>query len=437
MKIALIQPEFKAPDLCESPVITDVYSRIHSHFLRWYNPNLGLLTISAFIPKDWDITYLHQPPGDVDYSERYDIVALSCMTREAEAVYEISKRFRRKGSHTVIGGIHASVFPEEAGRYADTVFIGEAENTFPGFLNDFQSGQPAKYYKSQIPVDLTQSPRPRFDLLPKRYPVYPIQTTRGCPHGCEFCAASLYGNAYRYKEIDQVIDEIAYLKSLTFNPFIMFTDDNLFVNKSRSMELLEKLIPLNVQWQAITDVSLADKPDLLRLLYRAGCREILLGFESLNAEHLRRMESKSWKSRRVKDYQSCIQKTQKAGILVRGAFILGFDNQTPEEFQWLKRFIRDNKIMAQFSVLTPVPGSKLYSKYKKAGRLRKDKTWKHYNFLDCVFKHPTMTGEELEQAAADLFSFTYSAEHTAIIKHDMIQTEKRSPRHFARRRASG
>lgn len=191
------------------------------------------------------------------------------------------------------------------------------------------------------------------------------------------------------------------------------------------MKLLEKLIPLNVQWQAITDVSLADRPDLLRLLYRAGCREAILGFESLNAEHLRRLESKSWKSRRVKNYQPYIQKIQEAGIMVKGAFILGFDEQTPEEFQLIKRFIQKNKIMAQFSILTPVPGSKLYSKYKKTGRLRKDKTWKHYNFLDCVFKHPIMTGEELEQAAADLFSFTYSAEHTARIKHDMIQTEKR------------
>ncbi len=426
MKIALIQPKFTFPGLCCSPIITSALSDIHTYFLRWNTPNLGLLTIAAYIPEDWDISYIHKEAKEIDCFEDFDLVALSCMTREAETVYEISSRFRKKGIYTVVGGIHASVFPEEAHRYADTVFVGEAEETFPRFLQDFRAGQAAEIYQSPDPVDLTLSPKPRFSILPHRYPGYPIQTTRGCPHGCEFCAASLYGRKYRYKEIDQIIDEISYLKSLVSNPFIVFSDDNLFVNKPRSLKLLEKLIPLKVEWQAITDVSTADDPELLRLLYRAGCREIFLGLESLNPDHIRNIDPNGWKSRRVKHYQACIQKIKHEGIRVLGAFILGFDDQTPEDFQAVKQFVLDNHIMPQYSILTPVPGSKLYSKYKKAGRLLKDKSWRYYNFLDCVFKHPIMTAEELETAIADLYKSTFTREHMSLIIKDMIQAKKRN-----------
>ncbi len=137
------------------------------------------------------------------------------------------------------------------------------------------------------------------------------------------------------------------------------------------------------------------------------------------------MDPNGWKSKRVKHYQACIHTIKQEGIRVLGAFILGFDDQTPEDFQAVKQFVLDNNIVPQYSLLTPVPGSKLYTKYKEAGRIRKDKTWKYYNFLDCVFKHPGMTAEEMETAVADLYKSTFTNEHMSRITSEMIQAEKR------------
>lgn len=325
-----------------------------------------------------------------------------------------------------MGGIHATVLPDEAKKYADTVIAGEAEETFPQFIEDYRNNKQQPFYYSKNEVDITKSPIPRFDLIGKKYQNYPIQTTRGCPHNCKFCAATrIYGKKYRHKEVDQVIEEIKFLISIKENPFIIFVDDNMFVNKSFSVGLLEKLIPFKLKWQALTDVSIGQDKEFLKLLYRAGCKELFIGFESLNPETIAHLHKSKWKARRINEYKSVIENIQDNGIRVFGSFIIGFDRDTREDFESIKNFVIENKFLCQFSILTPFPGTELYEEFRESGRLLENKSWKYYTFYDCVIKHPSFTADELEKTQADLCGTVFSKKNYARVLSNLIEAYKR------------
>jgi radical SAM superfamily enzyme YgiQ (UPF0313 family) len=225
--------------------------------------------------------------------------------------------------------------------------------------------------------------------------------------------------------VDQVIEEIKFLKSVKNNPFIIFVDDNMFVNKSFSHNLLEKLTALEIRWQALTDVSVGEDREFLKMLYRAGCKELFIGFESVNSENIEEIDTSRWKSRRVEEYQSMVRNIQENGIRVLGAFILGFDKDREEDFQRIKDFIVENKILGQITILTPLPGTKLYEEFEKSGRLLKDKSWKYYNFLDCVIRHPRLSGDQLERTVAELLKVIYSPEHYGRVLSRLVQAHKK------------
>jgi len=275
-------------------------------------------------------------------------------------------------------------------------------------------------------VDVRKSPIPRYDLLQKGFQNYPIQTTRGCPHNCKFCCVSrIYGKSYRRKDSEQVVEEIKFLKSLKKNPFVIFVDDNIFVDKSQSFQLLECILPLDIRWQAITDVSLGEDKEFLRLLYRAGCKEVFLGFESMNPENISDLQKSRWKAKKVRKYKEIVRNIQENGIRVFGAFILGFDKDTEEDFRSIRDFVVENKILGQFTILTPIPGTELYEEYRKADRIIKERSWEYYTFTDCVIKHPRFTPEELEKTVADLYRITYSKEHYARVLGNLVKAYRR------------
>lgn len=426
MKIGFIEPVYKDSLIAFNKHTRLIFEERRKYLPAWNNPELGLLTVSALVPDNWEVKYIDSFLDEMDNIEKFDIIGIGGMTRQADDIYKISKKFKQKGTHIVIGGIHATIVPDEVKKYADTVIIGEAEEIFPQFIDDFCNDKVKSVYSSNNIVDITKSPVPRFDLLQKNYMNYPIQTTRGCPHGCKFCSTTqIYGKKFRHKEVDQVIEEIKFLKSVKDNPFIIFVDNNMFINKTFSYDLVEKLIPLKIIWQAQTDISIGKDKNFLKLLYRAGCKELFIGFESVNPENIKDINKSHWKSKQVYQYRSNVKNIQENGIRIFGAFILGFDKDTKEDFKKIKDFVIENKILGQFTILTPLPGTELYEEFKKSGRLLKGKSWKYYNFSDCVIKHPNFTADELEKSIAELYRVTYSQENYARVLSNLIKAYKK------------
>jgi radical SAM superfamily enzyme YgiQ (UPF0313 family) len=426
MKIGFIEPVYRDTLIAFNKHMRRVIGERRKYFPVWRNPELGLLTVAAMVPSTWEVKYIESFFDEIDYREKFDIIAIGGMTGQADDIYKIAREFKRRGTYIVIGGVHATILPEEAMKYAGTVITGEAEDIFPQFLDDYSKKCPKPVYTSTNEIDIKKSPIPRFDLLKKDYMNYPIQTTRGCPHNCKFCVTSkIYGRSFRFKEATQVVEEVKFLKSVKNNPFVIFVDNNMFVNKSFSYELLEKLIPLNIKWQAQTDVSIGDDDDLLKLISKAGCRELFIGFESVNPKNIKDINKSQWKSKKVNDYGTVVKNIQNYGIRILGAFILGFDKDTREDFDKIREFVVENKILAQFTILTPLPGTALYTEFKKSNRLLEDRPWKYYNFADCVIKHPIFSKDELERTAAELYEMTYSREHYARVLSSLIESYKK------------
>ena len=236
-------------------------------------PSLSLLIIASVTSEDIEVDYVEVP--DVSQIRElnldYDLVAITSYSAQIYEAYELAGRYKGAGIPVVIGGTHVTAEPEEAKRYADSIVIGEAEPVWPKLIEDFKNGRLQPFYKEEHPgtYALSDSLIPRYELLePEKYNRITVQTSRGCPHDCEFCAGSkLFGSGFRQKPVDLVVKEIKGIKEKWPTPFIEFADDNSFVDKKWSKDLLKALIPLEIKWFTETDISVADDDELLKLMY--------------------------------------------------------------------------------------------------------------------------------------------------------------------------
>jgi radical SAM superfamily enzyme YgiQ (UPF0313 family) len=374
---------------------------------------LSILILAALSPEDYEIEIIDESLDPIDFDKNYDLVAITCCTQQAKRAYEISEVFRRKKIKTVLGGIHPTVCSDEASKNADSVVVGECEDLWPKLLKDFEAGELKKVYKQTGLVDLKKAPLPRYDLIKYLdYKMFWIQTSRGCPHDCNFCVASkIYGGKFRYKSVEQVVEEIKLIKSVSLNPRISFADDNMFVNKNNAKSLLEKIIPLNIRWFAQTDISVAEDTELLKMLKRSGCSILFIGFESLSEEELKNVNRNNWKAKRVKYYKEYIHKIQSFGIGIFGAFIIGFDSDDEDSINTTCDFIKESNIYApQISVLTPYPGCALREQLANQNRIL-DKDWNYYTGQDVTFKPNKMSEKELQKQLVNSFRSIYNREH--------------------------
>lgn len=382
-------------------------------------PSLGLLTLAGLTPPHWDVVYLEvrdlaevpDLPGD------FDLVAISSFSAQIKEAYALAERYRKAGTTVVLGGLHVSAVPEEARHFADAIVIGEGEPLWPTVLADFERGELQPVYRWEgTQFDLTQAPMPRFDLLDTdRYNRITVQTQRGCPFRCEFCAASMrIAPQYKVKPVAKVIDEIRKIKDVWRHPFIEFADDNTFVHKPHSKELMRALIPEGIRWFTETDISVAEDEELLSLMRESGCAQILIGLESPNIGSLTGLEMRgNWKARQLDRYKRSIERIQRHGITVNGCFILGLDGADTTSFDEIWQFVQDSELYeVQITVMTPFPGTPLYTRLENEGRLLYPGEWDRCTLFDVNFQPKNMSVAELETGLRELGSKIYNEEFT-------------------------
>ena len=377
-------------------------------------PSLGLLTVAALTPPDVEVVYreIDELPGEGEL-EMFDLVGISSFTAMIDDAYALAERYRAAGVPVVLGGLHVTLMPDEAAAHADAIVTGGAEGAWPQLVADFQAGRMEPRYDG-MRRDVFRDPwyaKPRFDLLAGRpYNRVTVQTSRGCPLNCEFCAASLrITRGFQQKPVELAIAEIADAVAQVDRPFLELADDNSFVNKKWGKRFLRALAPMEVLWFTETDISVADDPELLDLLADSGCRQILVGLESPDADGLAGMDPHDWKRRHADHYLEAIERIQSRGVTVNGCFILGLDGDTPETFERVRDFVTQSGLLeVQLTVQTPFPGTPLYDRLRREGRLPADRYWDRCTLFDVNYRPKNMSVEELEAGMRWLFGEIYN-----------------------------
>jgi len=386
-------------------------------------PSLSLLTLAALTPDSFDISYheiedirkMGEPPA-------CDVAAIASYSAQIKDAYWLADRYHALGARTVMGGLHVTALPDEALQHADSIVVGEGELGWPDLLVDLARGQLERTYGPDgREFDLADAPMPRFDLLDvERYNRLTVQTQRGCPWRCEFCAASIrLTSRYKVKPVDKVLAEIHEIKRLWPGPFIEFADDNSFVKRGHSKELLRALVGEHIRWFTETDIAIADDPELLELMHASGCAEVLIGLESPTASGVDGVETRrNWKRGRFDDYADAIERIQSHGIAVNGCFVLGLDGDGPGVFDAVEAFVRrSGQFDVQITVMTPFPGTPLYERLLAEGRLLEPTAWERCSLFDVNFRPLHMSAERLQDEALELGRRLYTEEERTARRH--------------------
>jgi len=379
-------------------------------------PSLSLLTLAGMTPDSFEVSY-HEVADLrlLDELPPCDIAAIASFSAQIKDAYTLSDRYRALGVRTVLGGLHVTARPDEAAQHADAIVIGEGEIGWPELLEDLANGSLKPVYAPNgREFDLADAPMPRFDLLDMdRYNRITVQTQRGCPWRCEFCAASIrLTPMYKTKPVARVIAEIREIKRLWPRPFIEFADDNSFVNRRHSKELLRALAGENIRYFTETDISVADDPELLSLLRESGCAEVLIGLESPTAAGIDGVELRNnWKRGRFDQYRAAIERIQGHGVAVNGCFVLGLDGDGPDEFDAVADFVTESGLFdVQITVLTPFPGTPLYDRLLAEGRLLEPTAWERCSMFDVNFQPKHMSPETLQHELVELGRRLYTTD---------------------------
>jgi len=343
-------------------------------------PPLGLLTVAALFPETWETRLIDQNVRDVTDPDLAwaDMVFVSAMTIQRDAVRDILARSRRLGVTTVAGGPLFTTAPEDFPE-ADHLVLGEAELTFPPFLDDLARGCAQRTYTTDGRADLAQTPLPRWELLDTRdYAAMNIQYSRGCPFDCEFCdITQLFGRRPRTKSREQLTAELDALHTRGWKGGVFFVDDNFIGDRNK---LKRELLPTIIAWQeehgrpfsffTESSIDLADDPQLMALMVQAGFTEVFVGIETPHEEGLH--ESGKVQNRN-RDLLESVKRIQRAGLQVQGGFIVGFDSDPASIFEKQIRFIQESGIVtAMVGMLTALRGTKLHQRLADEGRLLRD-----------------------------------------------------------------
>ena len=367
-------------------------------------PSLTLPTLAALVPTDINatITLCDEMCQKVDYDKvHYDVVALSFDTASSKQAYKHVAEFKKRGSYIVLGGYHVSSLPQEGMLYADSVIIGAGENSIPQFFVDFKNGVPKQLYDNQH-YDASQIKVPRRDLQmrTKSLSIPTIIADRGCNNRCEFCAISQMWRS-KPRPIKNVIDEI---KSLKTDKLIFF-DPNFFEPKEYALELMAELQKLNIRWGCNATADFAFQDDLLAAARKSNCTGVLIGFESLSEDSLKTVNKRY---HNTDSYKEIVDRIHRYKISVNGCFVLGFDHDTEESLLQMPEKIDHLGLdMVRFAILTPLPGSKLFTDLDAQNRII-TRDWSNYDQNHTVFQPTNMSPERLEEIHKIIWRKSYT-----------------------------
>jgi radical SAM superfamily enzyme YgiQ (UPF0313 family) len=353
-------------------------------------PQLSLGVIAALTPDDVELDQVEEEIEEIDFGKHYDLVGISCMTASARRAYELSAIFRKNGTPVVLGGIHPTVLPDEAQAYCDSVVVGEAEGCWATLISDFKSNRLKPRYRS-FDFDLAGFPRPRLNHNHTPFHVTPIFCTRGCPYNCEFCSVTgLFGRKFRHRRVQDIVAEVASRDSKKF----FFLDDNITGDVRFATDLFTALSELKIRWVGQASIALAKNKPLLRLARRSGCAGLFVGLESVSAENLKKLRKTSGN---VEEYRAAIKVFRDAGIFLQASLVFGFDDDDKSIFERTLDFLVKNRVpSATFNILTPYPGTAVYERFKREGRLLSE-NWQDYNHRTVVFRPKKLTPDELAE----------------------------------------
>jgi radical SAM superfamily enzyme YgiQ (UPF0313 family) len=396
-------------------------------------PSLGLLTLAGMTPANHQVQYVEVPDARLLPAPPagFDLVAISSYSAQIGEAYELAEKYREMGIPVVMGGPHVSCLPGEALEHGDCVVVGEGEVVWPEVLSDRERGALKPLYGSlEQSFDLGSSPMPSFEMLDiSKYNRLTVQTSRGCPHRCEFCASSvtLVGR-YKQKPAEKVLAEIDRILGIWRHPFIEFADDNTFVDKSYWKELLPLLGQRHIRWFTETDISVAEDDGLLSLIRESGCAQLLIGLESPVEAGLDGLETRgNWKLRRWPRYEDAIRNIQSHGITVNGCFVIGLDGHGPEIFDRVFDFVRKSELYeVQVTILTPFPCTPLYDRLKREKRLVDETDWGKCTLFDINYAPKNMSAGELSRGFKDLVVRLYSEEFTRLRRENFKKYLKKA-----------
>jgi radical SAM superfamily enzyme YgiQ (UPF0313 family) len=363
---------------------------------RLHLPGLTLPMLAALTPDHWDATLVNETVQDIPYDEPWDLVGITGMGSGIVRAWVIADEFRRRGRTVVLGGIAASLLgPEASLRHADSVVLGEAEETWPQAVRDFEGGAIAPVYAAKRRPPIESLPLPRYDLLDRRHlgRWRPVQATRGCPFTCDFCSVTaFFGASYRKRPVEQVIRDVREARKHG-TKYIAFIDDNIGVDWDYCTKLWEALIPEQIIWISQCSLHIADRKDMLALAHRSGCRLLSFGIETTNAESLG-IHDKAWN--RPARYGEAVRTIRKHGIDVSTEMIVGLDGDDEKVFEHTFRFIMDNEItVPRVHIMTPIPGTPLFARMKREGRLLSE-DFRRFSGGQVVFRPRHLEPDELQ-----------------------------------------
>ncbi|WP_252187811.1 B12-binding domain-containing radical SAM protein [Anaeromonas frigoriresistens] len=375
-------------------MITPENQEINKFRKRQFN-NFTQITmpyLAGFIDETrYEINLIDEYNQDIPYYNTFDLVAITVNTPNANHCYNISELFRKRGIKVIMGGPHATLLPDEVSKHCDYIIIGEAENTWPQFLEDFYNDNPKQRYMSKDAPELNNIPIPRRDLIGKRYFTRgAVFATRGCPYNCSYCnLKQIYHNCFRKRPINELISDIKTINSKYF----VFWDDNLFSDKTYAKELLLNLKRLKKKWAAQVTLKDCEDRELLNLAKSAGCIYLFVGLESFSDDTLINVNKEINK---IDDYKRIIDLIHEYKIMIQAGIVFGFDTDDKLVFSRTLKICENLGIDgATISILTPLPRTPIYNKMKLEGRLITE-DWSYYNGKTRVaFSPKNMSCKEL------------------------------------------